>query len=252
MEGEDHYPMALPCLHIYCRECLTKLTQQGNIKCPNCEKVWDSSDVQKDFRTVGLVDDFKKNSQVQQQKPDKSKSDILCEMCEEMTGVVSKCNSCNMHLCAICNKSHNKMFPQHKKVLLAELVNEIQKKIRETQNKSHMLMETGQSALKDINKTKDEVRKQKTQALDAIDKSCEETMKIVNKQHDELKQKLNRQVLEFTASIDKAKVMISKHNEKLQDISVNLDNMLTRGTTNTILSDGNTVLQCVQKGKNKI
>ena len=48
-------PKALPCLHTYCKACVTRITKKHRVTCPICQAVSDDLDVMDDFRIKELL-----------------------------------------------------------------------------------------------------------------------------------------------------------------------------------------------------
>jgi small-conductance mechanosensitive channel len=136
----------------------------------------------------------------------------LCEICEEHTGIVAKFNDCNYLMCRSCDKGHNKTNPGHTKISLEQIVKEIQDRMKVSQEKCQKLIDSSKCVLDDLERTTEEVTKQKTSALDQIEQSRRETINLVNKKHDQLKNKLISQV--------------SEYNKTLQDSKKNIENMM--------------------------
>ena len=51
-ESEKHRPMCLPCGHCLCSECISHdnlKTNEGQVRCPFCRKVYDSTGIRPNF-----------------------------------------------------------------------------------------------------------------------------------------------------------------------------------------------------------
>ena len=112
---QDTYsdPRILPCLHSFCKGCLSKLASiSTSIKCPLC----------RNEHTLSLkgVDELLPNTQLARkvEKLSTTTEKSKCDQCEE-TNVVSFCSNCESFLCEFCDKAHRKMgiFKSHVLVL---------------------------------------------------------------------------------------------------------------------------------------
>ena len=112
---QDTYsdPRILPCLHSFCKGCLSKLASiSTSIKCPLC----------RNEHTLSLkgVDELLPNTQLARkvEKLSMTTEKSKCDQCEE-TNVVSFCSNCESFLCEFCDKAHKKMgiFKSHVLVL---------------------------------------------------------------------------------------------------------------------------------------
>ncbi|XP_029437946.1 tripartite motif-containing protein 66 isoform X2 [Rhinatrema bivittatum] len=98
-------PRLLPCLHSFCKDCLSdliqgysyiwesKVTQEGIISCPVCKQTCFTTDVVENF----FLKDFWKTN------PTMARS---CFECMEKKPAHSLCTSCNRWLCSPCTEEH--------------------------------------------------------------------------------------------------------------------------------------------------
>uniref|UniRef100_A0A1X7UJ75 Uncharacterized protein n=1 Tax=Amphimedon queenslandica TaxID=400682 RepID=A0A1X7UJ75_AMPQE len=112
---QDTYsdPKVLPCLHSFCKGCLSKLASiSTSIKCPLCRN-------EHTLSPKG-VDELLPNTQLARKVETLSMTTEIskCDQCEE-TNVVSFCTNCESFLCEFCDKAHKKMgiFKSHVVVL---------------------------------------------------------------------------------------------------------------------------------------
>ena len=112
---QDTYsdPRILPCLHSFCKGCLSKLASISTaVKCPLCRN-------EHTLSPKG-IDELLPNTQLARKVETSSttKEKSKCDQCEE-TNVVSFCTNCESFLCEFCDKAHKKMgiFKSHVLVL---------------------------------------------------------------------------------------------------------------------------------------
>uniref|UniRef100_A0A1X7TG97 RING-type domain-containing protein n=1 Tax=Amphimedon queenslandica TaxID=400682 RepID=A0A1X7TG97_AMPQE len=108
---QDTYsdPRILPCLHSFCKGCLSKLASiSTSVKCPLCRN-------EHTLSPKG-VDELLPNTQLARKVETLSTTKEIskCDQCEE-TNVVSFCSNCESFLCEFCDKAHKKMgiFKSH-------------------------------------------------------------------------------------------------------------------------------------------
>ncbi|XP_071854613.1 E3 ubiquitin-protein ligase TRIM56-like [Apostichopus japonicus] len=111
-------PELLPCLHRYCRDCLSTVIHASHDKkfnCPMCIKDYIIPEYEvDDFKT-----DFHMKSMLEFQKLQKSfgTEDLQkCVSCSDDSQVFAYCWKCTDFLCNQCYKAHisNKMFADHR------------------------------------------------------------------------------------------------------------------------------------------
>ncbi|XP_019859746.1 PREDICTED: tripartite motif-containing protein 45-like [Amphimedon queenslandica] len=114
---QDTYsdPRVLPCLHSFCKGCLSKLASiSTSIKCPLCRN-------EHTLSPKG-VDELLPNTQLARKVETLSTTTekLKCDQCEsDETDVVSFCSYCESYLCKSCDGAHKKMlaFKSHELVL---------------------------------------------------------------------------------------------------------------------------------------
>ncbi|KAJ8046158.1 E3 ubiquitin-protein ligase TRIM56 [Holothuria leucospilota] len=115
-------PKQLPCLHRYCKDCLSSIIQRcyDVIQCPECRE-------ESQIPTNG-VDGFKTDfyskslvEYVQIQQSLKSDEIRECYGCSKLVRVAAYCFKCNDFLCKDCHNFHvtNKMMKDHQKYTLS-------------------------------------------------------------------------------------------------------------------------------------
>ena len=98
-------PMSLKCRHIYCHDCIQQLRQGLHVHCPDCRKTCSIHDIEKDFRTQTLVDEYSLKSNRQKGVSCASGSKRVCDICKE-PGKVVICKACDEYLCSDCDTTH--------------------------------------------------------------------------------------------------------------------------------------------------
>jgi hypothetical protein len=200
---------------------------------------------------VSQIDEYKKYvyEQINEQSEKVADDDLLCDMCDEQSTIVSKCYNCNWNLCETCDKGHTKIYPEHHTILIMDIVLKIKCKVKETEEKCQDLIASTEVALNNLTIKTAQINQQLTDALDLIEAHCLETLTSVQKYHDDLKKELNDQVLDFNKFLNDSNRSLSKQNETLQKASSSLGEILTTTNINAIIKHGENVLQNVFKGR---
>ena len=113
---QDTYsdPRVLPCLHSFCKSCLSKLASiSTSVKCPLCRN-------EHAFSAKG-VDELLPNTQLARkvEKLSTTTEKSKCDQCEgDTTDVVSFCSNCEGYLCESCDGAHKKMLAFKSHVLM--------------------------------------------------------------------------------------------------------------------------------------
>ena len=113
-------PRVLPCLHVYCLECIKGLIKDSSVTCPQCRaKTHHDTGNDLDCFPVDLsilpkLEEAKKNSGSEKN---------ICEFCTTGDIAIGYCGECREYLCQYCWDVHkrSKMFLKHK-VLFAKEV----------------------------------------------------------------------------------------------------------------------------------
>ena len=107
-------PQLLLCQHTFCKSCVDKMANSGTIKCPKCNKVSMTTDVQPDFRLGVFLDalasttqDLTGSTPTAGQGEQNQTAGKLCDLCEEMS-VTHWCNDCDEWMCEHCKKAHSR------------------------------------------------------------------------------------------------------------------------------------------------
>ncbi|KAK3587711.1 hypothetical protein CHS0354_042501 [Potamilus streckersoni] len=112
-----HIPRVLPCLHVYCEECMSKVLLEDKITCPACRFVHDihGGDVRKlqKENTIRSLRDFVCVNQ--------RRNDIKCYDCPNKGKAESFCVDCAFFLCEICLVHHKRFLGNHSTITMAEL-----------------------------------------------------------------------------------------------------------------------------------
>ncbi|CAH1784796.1 unnamed protein product [Owenia fusiformis] len=108
-------PRILPCLHVYCVECLDKLVvgEQRNLKCPECkeEHVIPEGGVE-GFKTSFIHDDIS-STLFQTYDKDGKPTCSICVTQDKNTVARVMCLNCGKVLCVKCRQSHDRFIGDH-------------------------------------------------------------------------------------------------------------------------------------------
>ena len=104
-DHEDHTAKCLPCLHTFCKSCLSRHVGKGSkFKCPNCRR---SITLPKARQIESLPSNFIVENLKGYQ--DIFNLDVVCANCDDAANAVSFCHDCGLFLCQNCLESHQKM-----------------------------------------------------------------------------------------------------------------------------------------------
>ncbi|XP_028308966.1 E3 ubiquitin/ISG15 ligase TRIM25 [Gouania willdenowi] len=116
-------PVALPCGHNYCRDCIHKAMQanrKGASTCPECRSEFQGVEcLQKNFKLCGIIQSYKAISTPLDLKQEKAEHNIVkvsCDYCvDEPALAVKTCLTCDMSLCSRHLQRHQekKGFSSH-------------------------------------------------------------------------------------------------------------------------------------------
>ena len=97
-------PRLLPCLHVFCKDCLEPLYSQdeGTITCPTCNKTSSCKPPAQLPRHLRIERDSVLSSM--QQNP----QETLCGSCDENNKAEAYCEGCSSPICSDCVRSHKK------------------------------------------------------------------------------------------------------------------------------------------------
>lgn len=115
MEDFDSHtrkPCILPCFHTFCSLCLSQLSKEGKLQCPNCRHVAHvEGQIPRDPTRMSLLD-FKQA--ISQEGPE-------CDGCQEgaQARASHRCQECEEYLCGDCGNAHSKVRLTRNHSLLA-------------------------------------------------------------------------------------------------------------------------------------
>ena len=111
-------PRLLPCLHVFCKDCLEPLYKQdeGTITCPTCNKTISCKPPAELPRHLRIVRDSTLSTM--QQNP----QETLCGSCDENNKAEAYCEDCSSPICSDCVSSHKRLkaVKKHSVVSLTE------------------------------------------------------------------------------------------------------------------------------------
>ena len=81
-DGTSRKPRMMSCGHTYCEECLAKLYNKPDIRCPTCRK----RETRRNMRNLPL------NYSII------SLIDVICQECNEYANCLSECSYCDLKL----------------------------------------------------------------------------------------------------------------------------------------------------------
>ena len=126
-------PKYLPCLHVYCKECIQKHVDATNqsIQCPMCHKMVNLPQSDACKLPAALTIDSMRELHCRL-----SQGEIKCGVCRESAStkpsqVDSYCRHCNEFVCNFCENAHRKMLPfkDHEMVTIANLKKNIRQNL---------------------------------------------------------------------------------------------------------------------------
>jgi hypothetical protein len=240
------------CLHVFCQQCVAKLNEAGNIKCPNCSAICHVSLVKRDFRTVNLLDDLNKYRENKNQKEGNKKPEVelICQLCDTHTDIVSRCDVCLYLLCTTCNKSHSKLFPDHNKTNLSKFVEDVKSKIKYKQVECEQLIGNFNKILQDLKKRRLDITNKKSSAITEIENNKKEKIKKVNQYYDQLKVSLYNQTNKYEQSILEVEEKLSSKCATLNVAVSNLEDLMKAEYKN-IISTFEKTIENSDKGGSK-
>ena len=112
----DHYqqPKVLPCLHLYCQECILQLALRAGTDqpflCPECRKETSLPEGNVDHLQTAVFINRLKDQYTQLEKA--LSKEVKCEMCSTSEALAEAfCRQCNMFACIKCVELHQRMKP---------------------------------------------------------------------------------------------------------------------------------------------
>lgn len=263
MQGHQHEPYALQCLHTLCQSCMSTMSQGGTsdasipsiyIKCPQCKSISERFAVKKDFRTKSLVEDYLKDKNklrndfsTTQGKDGNAK----CGMCEDASRLLkSKCIDCQLYLCGECEHGHKKIpaLKMHTLQSVAIALKNIESGMKKTilelekmkgntvQCKSVIANECGkidkitEEAVKKVNKVRTKLHKE-------VDSHHDNLIKKIQEERTKMKQKL-------TAENQNVDVVVKDIQGKLTQ----LNDLMKKKDKNKMIMSGDVVNKHVLEG----
>ncbi|CAH1777460.1 unnamed protein product [Owenia fusiformis] len=113
-------PKVLPCLHVYCAECLEKKLEEeenSELTCPECKQICKESidSLPSDFVMCNMLDQLAMEEMT-----------IVCTSCKAKEKAVARCSDCANFLCPNCVTAHQYMrcFENHKVMSFEDLKTE--------------------------------------------------------------------------------------------------------------------------------
>ena len=160
-------PQKLPCDHTFCRSCVDRIEDSGNVKCPMCNQVCFLSDIKSDFRLAQFLDVLTKQTKNPTMPPaaaaavapvaakeshitakeadtttakeaDAHEATAIsdppssgnCQVCEHRA-LYSFCHGCEKWMCAECKLKES---AAHKHTILTEKADEIRQMLGDQLN----------------------------------------------------------------------------------------------------------------------
>ena len=229
------HPKSLRCRHVYCHDCIQQLQQGSEVQCPDCRKVSLITDVENDFRTQSLIDEYN-----QQQNPINPGGSVrLCDICQEPKKVAkSFCKTCLEFLCNDCETYHRrfKEIKDHKLVELIDMMKEkqqdIEKEIRKLQDKRTDVHQN----ITSIDNFAGQLLKSKDKLIAEVNKHREDIKMRVDDHHDGLINKINSTIGSLQKTLKETKTLFAKCCSKLEENIIFLSDV-SNGQDYSLMTD---------------
>ena len=211
-------PKSLKCRHVYCKDCIQQLQQGEQVQCPDCRKISSISDIENDFRTQSLIDDY--NQQKNPLKPVSPGSVRLCYICKESEKIIkSFCKVCEEYLCKDCEKFHkwSKATKDHK---LIEVINMMKEKQRDIEREIMKLEAKRTDIYKNVTSVDRFARyliESKGQLNTEVNRCRDDIKMRVDEHHDGLIDQINATIDSLQETLEETKALFANCDSKLEE-----------------------------------
>lgn len=195
-------PLALACLHTYCKQCIARIRHSSGVSCPECRVYSRNDDIRPDFKTQGLIDyyksDYKSGKLFLRQDSEKifggleSIGLVNCDMCSAVKSkpAIAKCKDCDQLMCRTCSGTHGNITvcKSHRVEELNIANNSVHVNIQQAVEK---LKEEKKAILREANKTDvaiGNVKKQQKEQEKEIDRLTDKFIKNLESNRNRLHQ----------------------------------------------------------------
>ena len=222
-------PKKLPCDHIYCKECITRLAQlrfNGTISCPECRFIaqplnGDINNFPTAFHINRLSQAF---SQLQAASPgavqEEAKTLLLSNMCKNHTTqpLVFYCETCKTSLCPDCVLGNNKDHEKHKYSFFREIAPDFRKKLLSELSSLKVKETTIVAALKEVVDASNSVVSHEDKCQEDIDAAFEEMFSALRQCKQEMKSEARKHYSSLTGVFESKKAQLETLRDELKEI----------------------------------
>ena len=211
-------PQSLICRHVYCHDCIHQLKQGTEVQCPDCGETCLIHDLQKDFRTQTLVDEYNLQNKTRNTELLSSGPMRVCDICKESTKAAKCfCEVCQEFLCKKCKKAHTgmKISKNHKLIDFVQVLNERQTYIEKEVQKLEAQRIDVQENVSSVDSFTRQLHESKEQLIGEVNKCRSDIKQRVDEHHDELINQIKSTIDSLHETLKETKLLLMEHDSQL-------------------------------------